>query len=480
MRHAIVIAAVGLIGALGAPMVARAGQVVPLHVGASQGKILVKATPRSSYSLQQVTIENRLDVPLAVDLNAESLLPPPGSSSQRVGLGFIRGTNGETAVRLAPRATWTGEVTSVCRDSGRACPTPGEQFVLSATPVTPPERAVLQFWAFNPTLDQSAVNGRVWAINNHQHVGPPTANLAPAGAAPPREPPREPPPTGPEVSASGGQVFVHDGASRLMMYSLAGRWHVCGRWGGPLGESTGTLYGYQDDGSISLYLESDSSWLRVGDRRDARQMISTPAGNLLVLRPDNVLERHDRQKGTWEQIGANVMSISVVPVPGSDDLYALFAPTNRVGLQQRADVGDVWVRATAPGSAKALWRIVRTGLDVKKVEAFPGGALMLRATGEVLRVNRGRTSTFGTGVDDMRAAREGVYFVHRESGREPYAAYVGADGKERFRVKDDVSRVAQAALDRTTGALVWSPDRRRVEVLTPQKPSWTPLAAIPD
>ncbi|HZV01608.1 MAG TPA: hypothetical protein VFF73_33165, partial [Planctomycetota bacterium] len=160
--RALIVATLVLAGATAAYH-ARAGEppaAIPLWRAARDGKVSVHGGSTGSYSQAQVTIQNRTDGELSVDVNGSYLMPL--GDYQRLGLGLLQKGSSVTEVTLPRGASATVTVLSVCMDVHKHSPDTSTRFSLASVAAPTPIHRALEQWKKSPELDQSSVQCAVW------------------------------------------------------------------------------------------------------------------------------------------------------------------------------------------------------------------------------------------------------------------------------------------------------------------------------
>jgi|GEM_PF-6291243 len=157
-----------------APGPAYAEGVMGLNDAVDKGKVQASAKSVGSYSEVDLLLKNLTDKQLGVDILGSYFSPPPGSDSQRLGIAFTGGTNGDSVVQLNPKETKTVKAKSFCLDSGKSVPDFDEIFTFSGPVTDIKERPyldkVLDWYRANPNASQYDVQNAIWSIES-DHEG---------------------------------------------------------------------------------------------------------------------------------------------------------------------------------------------------------------------------------------------------------------------------------------------------------------------
>lgn len=119
--------------------------------------VKVAAFKPATHKYANLSITNVSEEELTIDPFGSSLRPG-GQDYQRLGLAFSQ----SGAIVIAPGQTWTGKISSVCRDESLRSPAGTTDYALSATSVTAWEREVLAFWKANRGIPQQFINDVIW------------------------------------------------------------------------------------------------------------------------------------------------------------------------------------------------------------------------------------------------------------------------------------------------------------------------------
>ncbi|HKB14999.1 MAG TPA: hypothetical protein VKF62_02990, partial [Planctomycetota bacterium] len=209
------------------PAPAASPGVLTLDRAVAQGVVEVRGAAPQGFSSVLLTLENRTESPVVVDVSGRHLVPTTGPV-QRLGLshpttpvdpepGRISGT---FPIRLTPHERREIRMNSCCPDAGKGSPGPKDRYVVSSSPTPPLVEAALRWWTDHPKAPQGMVNSAIWQ-----------EQLALLREAP-RRGEREPAPAWPKgrfVRSYGGVLYLlEDGVLTSVDAEGTRRFHATG------------------------------------------------------------------------------------------------------------------------------------------------------------------------------------------------------------------------------------------------------------
>jgi hypothetical protein len=456
---------------------------VPLDRAVSQGLVTVRGDTPESYSTVRVTIENRTDSPVIVDVAGRHLVPTTGPV-QRLGLAHpttpVDPTPGRrpgtSPLTLAPRETRELRVNSCCLDAGKECPRPKDRYVLSKAPTPPVAEAALRWWVDHPAAPQGVVNAAIWQRQLD------LLSVGAAGRA--SEPEPDPPwPKGRFVRSYGGIVYLlEDGALTSVDPEGVRRFHATGIYQ-VFPDADGLLAVGRGVSGREMWrfgVTGDPPWTKLFSlQEDALDtLLRGPGGAFLLHRGthlrfratkdapevDVALSGRDDAELTSLELGALDASRGRAVAFGWRKATPAGGSTSSANVRARAPKVDLFDVSLASGTAarrKTFW-------NVRHFAAGPAGLFSLSPAGALERLegtkarrvlsDRGWRRIVAVGSERLLLeAEDGGLYVSEAKGGRSTALPADASDVTIDPVTDDLVWIAS---DR---ALRWSPARTAVE-----------------
>ncbi|HNT30282.1 MAG TPA: hypothetical protein PKL83_05010 [bacterium] len=153
---------------------AYAADALSLDRAVEKGKVEVDAVGNGNYSNISLTLTNKTNDSLDVDLNGTYFTPPEGSSSQRLGVSHIEGTDGDSTVDLGPKEKKQVKASAFCIDASKGIPGYDEDFTFGGHVSDIEERPyldeILEWYKNNPDASHYEVQDAVWSVES-DHEG---------------------------------------------------------------------------------------------------------------------------------------------------------------------------------------------------------------------------------------------------------------------------------------------------------------------
>ena len=431
-----------------------------------KGLLQVVGISPTSYTTVLLVLANLSNEALLLDVSGRHLEPTTGAV-QRLGLSFpitplqtgLPATPGTTLVTLAPGERREIRMNTCCMDGGRACPRPGDKYVLAKAATPPAVEMALRWWVDHPRVEQGFVNAAIWQHDPRllDAVPAPEHDATDASAWPRTT----------AVRSYQGVLYLLD-AGALTSIDPEGvrRFHATGIYqvfpgpGGLLAVGRGASgrelwrFGVTGDPPWSKQFSLDTF--------DLQALVAPSGGSFLALAPTGLSFRASKEAlGTRRSTcaratGPRRRGSSSGVLDAAKGRAVAFAwrkgvarggPISSANVQERSPTLDVYDVDGRAGTAK----LRRTFWNVRHVGAGPAGTFALTPNGQLERLDGERLVRLASDHEWARVRAVGTKrLLLQAEGTELYA-YDLKSGRSTALPAD----AQDASIDPVTDDLVW-------------------------